>query len=99
MVLNEFTSWCKRNSILCLVALIIVLHVTGLLDDILRCLGLESFAPYPSSVDNKMNMGGVQGIPVQPSKKPQLQAGDLLPTDQAKAVQEFNIAKRIGEGI
>lgn len=99
MVFKELSSWCKKNSILCFVALVVVLHVTGLLNNILQCLGLESFAPYPSSVDNQVNTNMDQGIPVQPQKKPQLQAGDLLPTDQAKAIQEFNIAKPIGEGI
>ena len=99
MVLKEVTSWCKKNSMLSFIALVVVLHVTGLLKSILECLGIESLAPYPSALSDQVNMNANQGIPIQPMKKQQLQAADLLPTDQAKAIQEFNIAKPIGEGI
>ena len=105
---DDLFNWCNKNSILCFLILLVILHQTGLLNELLRCLGLEGYAPYPDSVDNPMNPNKagdsishpeVGAVPTQPAKKLPLQAADLLPTDQAKAVQEFNIAKPIGEGI
>ena len=74
----------------------------------MRCLGLESFAPFPASVDadymnpskgGGVNMPPVNSMPAVPTKKQQLNAADLLPTESSAAIQEFNIAKPIGEGI
>ena len=105
---DDLFNWCNKNSMLCFLILLVILHQTGLLNELLRCLGLEGYAPYPESVDKPMdpNKAGegishpeVGAVPTQPAKKLPLQAVDLLPTDQAKAAQEFNIAKPIGEGI
>ena len=45
--------------------------------------------------------GGLQALPasLQPSPQPALKPEDLLPTQESKAIQEFNIAKPVGEGI
>ena len=105
---NAITSWCNRNKVLCTIIVLVILYQTGLLGELLRCLGLESFAPFPTSVDSNfmnpssgggVNMPTVQDLPSVPNKKQQLQAADLLPTESAAAIQEFNIAKPIGEGI
>lgn len=105
---NAITSWCNRNPILCTIIVLLILFQTGLLGELLRCLGLESYAPFPSSVDSDfmnpssgggINMPVVKDLPAVPSKRQSLRAADLLPTESAAAIQEFNIAKPIGEGI
>lgn len=107
-MLKEITSWCNRNYILCTVIILFVLFQTGLLQEFLRCLGIEGLAPFPQSVSSDylnpssgggVNMATASDLPAVPQKAQQLNASDLLPTGQASAIQEFNIAKPIGEGI
>ena len=53
MVLNDVTSWCKKNQLICVVLVLAVLWYFGVLDRILGCVGLggivgsgtEGFAP------------------------------------------------------
>jgi hypothetical protein len=108
-MLQEITSWCNRNPILCAVIVLFILFYTGMLQELLRCLGIEGLAPFPASVDsgymNPKSKGGLDmaaaagSLPSVPPQRAQLKAADLLPTEQASAIQEFNIAKPIGEGI
>lgn len=108
-MLQEITSWCNRNPVLCAVVVLFILFYTGLLQELLRCLGLEGLAPFPAAVNsdymNPKSGSGVELAPVAgdlpsvPPQREQLRAADLLPTEQANAIQEFNIAKPIGEGI
>ena len=107
-MLQSITSWCNKNPILCTVIILIILFQSGLLQELLRCLGLDGFAPYPAGVEsdymNPKKNGGLNlptagELPSVPSATQQLKASDLLPTNEATAIQEFNIAKPIGEGI
>jgi len=80
-----------------------------MLQELLRCLGIDGFAPFPSSINSDYLNPNVKGglgqaaapvdLPTVPPPRKQLSAADLLPTEQASAIQEFNIAAPIGEGI
>ena len=108
-MLQGITSWCNRNPILCAVIVLFILFYTGMLQQLLKCLGIDGFAPFPASVSadymNPKSGGGLEAaasatdLPSVPPQREQLRAGDLLPSEQASAIQEFNIAKPIGEGI
>ena len=93
-----------------------VLHCTGLLNNLLQCFGLEGFADFGDLLNGETNTNAiaaseegqqevqkaVTGLGRTPSScYPQqtLKPEDLLPTDEGKAIQEFNIAKPVGEGI
>lgn len=108
-MLEGITSWCNRNPILCTIIVLFILFQSGLLQELLKCLGIDGFAPFPAAVSadymnpgksgQQVNMPVAGDLPPVPPKKQQLRASDLLPTDQANAIKEFNIAKPIGEGI
>ena len=108
-MLQEITSWCNRNPVLCAVIVLFILFYTGLLQELLRCLGSRGISSHPVAVNsdymNPKSGGGVElapaagDLPSVPPQREQLRAADLLPTEQANAIQEFNIAKPIGEGI
>ena len=111
---SELTSWCKQNIPLCIVAGLLVLHVMGVIDlqqmfnSLLQCFGLEGLANIDGSPQASESLGlnevqqGVADLGRTPSTcYPQqaLKPEDLLPTDEGKAIQEFNISKPVGEGI
>jgi hypothetical protein len=103
---------CKDNQNICIFILVlIVLQCTGYLTKILNMLGLEGFEAGDMSSDGIMasepvgrNEGqqAVTGLGRTPSTcypQQKLKPEDLLPTDENKAIQEFNIAKPVGEGV
>ena len=112
----DLGEWCSENQILCLVLVVVVLHCTGLLNNLLQCVGLEGFelgvlgdgpagatGQIAASEEGRQEVQqAVTGLGRTPSScYPQqtLKPEDLLPTDESKAIQEFNIAKPVGEGI
>ena len=112
----DLGEWCSDNQILCLVLVVVVLHCTGLLNNLLQCFGLEGFelgvlGDGPAGATGQIAAAeegenevqqAVTGLGRTPSScYPQqtLKPEDLLPTDEGKAIQEFNIAKPVGEGI
>jgi len=104
--------WCNDNQNICIfVLLLVVLQCTGYLTKILNMCGLEGFEMGDLSGDgiaaseplgqNEVQQG-VTGLGRTPSTcypQQKLKPEDLLPTDENKAIQEFNIAKPVGEGI
>ena len=106
----DLMKWCNENQNICLFILVlIVLQCTGYLTPILNMFGLEGFEPGTlGSIAAAERLGlnevqqAVTGLGRTPSScYPQqtLKPEDLLPTDESKAISEFNIAKPIGEGI
>ena len=94
------------------VLLLVALYFSGYLTKILAMCGLEGFDIDGASGSNPILASeplgqneaqqGVTGLGRTPSScYPQqaLKPEDLLPTDENKAIQEFNIAKPVGEGI
>jgi len=102
--------WCNDNQNICIfILLVIVLQCTGYLSRILNMCGLEGFEAgilsggIVASEPLGQNEGqqAVSGLGRTPSTcypQQKLKPEDLLPTDENKAIQEFNIAKPVGEG-
>ena len=103
---------CNDNQNICIFLLVVVvLQCTGYLTKILNMLGLEGFEVGDMSNDGIMasepigqneSQQAVTGLGRTPSTcypQQKLVAEDLLPTDENKAIQEFNIAKPVGEGV
>ena len=94
---------------------IILLQCTGYLSKIFAAVGLEGFElgdmsagqgqgqiMASESMGNNEAQQAVTGLGRTPSScypQQKLTPEDLLPTDESKAITEFNIAKPIGEGI
>ena len=105
----DLMNWCNDNQNICIfIVLLIVLQCTGYLTQILNMFGLEGFDLGNGSVSASEPLGqnesqqAVTGLGRTPSScYPQqtLKPEDLLPTDESKAITEFNIAKPVGEGI
>ena len=103
----DLMKWCNENQNICLFILVlVVLQCTGYLTQILNIFGLEGFEPGTIVASEPVGGNEVQqavtGLGRTPSScYPQqtLKPEDLLPTDESKAIQEFNIAKPVGEGI
>ena len=111
----DLGEWCNDNQILCLVLLVVVLHYTGLLNKLLQCFGLEGFellaggdngaavgqlaAAEEGKNESQKAVTGLGRTPSSCYPQQTLKPQDLLPTDESKAIQEFNIAKPVGEGI
>ena len=111
----DLIKWCNENQNICLFILVlIVLQCTGYLTQILNMLGLEGFEPGNLLSEGqgmiqaaeKLGLNEVQqavtGLGRTPAScypQQKLKPEDLLPTDESKAISEFNIAKPIGEGI
>ena len=106
----DLMKWCNENQNICLFILVlIVLQCTGHLTQILNMLGLEGFDSGNQGViqaSEKLGNNEVQqavtGLGRTPSScypQQKLKPEDLLPTDESKAITEFNIAKPVGEGI
>ena len=38
---NAITSWCNRNQVLCAIIVLVILFQSGLLGELLRCIGLN----------------------------------------------------------
>jgi len=104
--------WCNDNQNICIFILVlVVLHFTGYLTKILNIFGLEGFTMGDLSNDGiaasepvgqNEAQQAVTGLGRTPSTcypQQKLKPEDLLPTDENKAIQEFNIAKPVGEGI
>ena len=104
--------WCNDNQNICIFILVlVVLQCTGYLTKILNMCGLEGFdmgdvsndgiaASEPVGLNEAQQ--AVTGLGRTPSTcypQQKLKPEDLLPTDENKAIQEFNIAKPVGEGI
>ena len=101
----DLGEWCSDNQILCLVLVVVVLHCTGLLNNLLQCFGLEGFelsafgdgdgatGQIAAAEEGKNEVQqAVTGLGRTPSScYPQqtLKPEDLLPTDEGKAIQEF----------
>ena len=93
------------------ILLLVVLQCTGYLTKILNMCGLEGFEAGDFSNDSVMasepvgqneSQQAVTGLGRTPSTcypQQKLKPEDLLPTDENKAIQEFNIAKPVGEGV
>ena len=108
----DLMAWCNDNQNICIFVLVlVVLQCTGYLTKILNMCGLEGFAMGDFSSDgiaasepvgqNEVQQA-VTGLGRTPSTcypQQKLKPEDLLPTDENKAIQEFNIAKPVGEGI
>jgi len=108
----DLMEFCNDNQNICIfLLLLVVLQCTGMLTKILNMLGLEGFADGDFSMGSisaaePSGMNEVQqavtGLGRTPSTcypQQKLKPEDLLPTDENKAIQEFNIAKPVGEGI
>ena len=103
----DLMKWCNENQNICLfILLLIVLQCTGYLTQILNMFGLEGFgndiAAAESGVKYNESQQAVTGLGRTPSScypQQKLKPEDLLPTDESKAITEFNIAKPVGEGI
>jgi hypothetical protein len=108
----DLMEWCNDNQNICIFILVlVVLHFTGYLTKILNMCGLEGFAMGDFSNDGiaasepvgqNEAQQAVTGLGRTPSTcypQQKLKPEDLLPTDENKAIQEFNIAKPVGEGI
>ena len=104
--------WCNDNQNICIFILVlVVLQCTGYLTKILNMFGLEGFTMGDISNDGiaasepvgqNEAQQAVTGLGRTPSTcypQQKLKPEDLLPTDENKAIQEFNIAKPVGEGI
>ena len=108
---SELTSWCKQNIPLCVVAGLLVLHVMGVIDlqqmfnSLLQCFGLEGLdgdilAAEPAGKnEDQQSVTGLGRTPSTCYPQQKLKPEDLLPNDENKAIQEFNISKPVGEGI
>jgi len=105
-------AWCNDNQNICIFLLVlVVLQCTGYLTKLLNMLGLEGFAMGDFSgngiaasepLGQNEAQQAVTGLGRTPSTcypQQKLKPEDLLPTDENKAIQEFNIAKPVGEGI
>jgi hypothetical protein len=103
---------CNDNQNICIfILLLVVLQCTGYLTKILNMCGLEGFEAGDLSNDSVMasepvgqneSQQAVTGLGRTPSTcypQQKLKPEDLLPTDENKAIQEFNIAKPVGEGV
>ena len=108
----DLMAWCNDNQNICIfLLLLVVLQCTGYLTKLLNMLGLEGFAMGDFSSDGiaaseplgqNEAQQAVTGLGRTPSTcypQQKLKPEDLLPTDENKAIQEFNIAKPVGEGI
>lgn len=108
----DLMEWCNDNQNICIFILVlVVLHFTGYLTKILNIFGLEGFTMGDLSNDGiaasepvgqNEAQQAVTGLGRTPSTcypQQKLKPEDLLPTDENKAIQEFNIAKPVGEGI
>jgi|TARA_B110000971_G_scaffold120565_1_gene123446 hypothetical protein len=108
---SDLMDWCTDNQNICIfILLVVVLQCTGYLSRILNMCGLEGFEAGILSGDGiaaseplGQNEGqqAVSGLGRTPSTcypQQKLKPEDLLPTDENKAIQEFNIAKPVGEG-
>ena len=83
MVLDNVTSWCKSNQVICVVLLVAVLWYTGVLESLLQCVGLGGLlgqtegmvdmdsapAQVPAAAEEEGNEGqlAVKGYPRTPS--------------------------------
>jgi hypothetical protein len=108
----DLMEWCNDNQNICIFVLVlVVLQCTGYLSKILSMLGLEGFelgdlsngliSASEAQGQNEVQQA-VSGLGRTPSTcypQQKLRPEDLLPTDENKAIQEFNIAKPVGEGI
>ena len=105
---------CTDNQNICIfVLLLVVLQCTGYLSRLLNMCGLEGFDMGDLSAGHDQILASeplgqneapqeVTGLGRTPSScypQQKLTPADLLPTDENKAIQEFNIAKPVGEGI
>ncbi len=108
----DLMAWCNDNQNICIFLLVlVVLQCTGYLTKLLNMLGLEGFAMGDFSgngiaasepLGQNEAQQAVTGLGRTPSTcypQQKLKPEDLLPTDENKAIQEFNIAKPVGEGI
>ena len=107
----DLMKWCNENQNICLFILVlVVLQCTGHLKQILNMFGLEGFGNdiNGGTISASEPLGGnevqqaVTGLGRTPSScypQQKLTPEDLLPTDESKAITEFNIAKPVGEGI
>lgn len=105
-------SLSDSEKLLLIVLVFGVLYCSGILD---QCLGMSGFTGQVSASDNSGTIAaaeqgvesnevnlGVKGLGRTPSScypQQKLKPEDLLPTDENKAITEFNIAKPVGEGI
>ena len=109
----DLMGWCNDNQNICIFVLVlVVLQCTGYLTKILGMCGLEGFEVGDLSASGQVAASepagtnevqqAVTGLGRTPSTcypQQKLTPQDLLPTDENKAIQEFNIAKPVGEGI
>ena len=108
----DLMEWCNDNQNICIFILVlVVLQCTGYLTKILNMCGLEGFTMGDLSNDGiaasepvglNESQQAVTGLGRTPSTcypQQKLKPEDLLPTDENKAIQEFNIAKPVGDGI
>lgn len=103
----DLMKWCNENQNICLfILLVIVLQCTGYLSKLLNMLGLEGFDGTIAAAEEGVKFNSAQqavtGLGRTPSScypQQKLTPEDLLPTDENKAITEFNIAKPVGEGI
>ena len=108
----DLMALCNDNQNICIFVLVlVVLQCSGYLSRILNMCGLEGFelgdlsngqiAAAEAQGQNEVQQA-VTGLGRTPSTcypQKKLSPQDLLPTDENKAIQEFNIAQPIGEGI
>jgi hypothetical protein len=108
----DLMAWCNDNQNICIFVLVlVVLQCTGYLTKILNMCGLEGFEMGDFSGDSiaasepagqnevQQAVSGLGRTPSTCYPQQKLKPEDLLPTDENKAIQEFNIAKPVGEGI
>jgi hypothetical protein len=108
----DLMGFCEKYQGVCIFVLVlVVLQCTGYLTKILNMCGLEGFELGDLSSDTvaaseplgqNEAQQAVTGLGRTPSTcypQQKLKPEDLLPTDENKAIQEFNISKPVGEGI
>ena len=61
MVLNDITSWCKKNQVMCVLLVLAVLWYLGVLDQILGSVGLGGSEGFESSGSASVGHQGVYG--------------------------------------
>jgi hypothetical protein len=110
--MEAIKDFCEENSIVCIIVAIVVLYYTGCLDSF---IGKEPFslggllggennmteikAAEPGKQSSPQAVSDLGRTPASCYPQQQLKPEDLLPTDENKAIQEFNISKPVGEGI
>ena len=111
-VLDDILNFCENHKPICFIAVLALLYCMGVFDSFIKepfslggILGdnnnnmQEIKAAEPGKQTTPQTVSDLGRTPSSCYPQQQLKPEDLLPTDENKAIQEFNISKPIGEGI